>query len=122
MFIKGCHCCENCSVCFVNFSGTYQFQFDGECNGNAVSYSGQIVNGYYLSGNVLVTLLCTTAEACGEPAVAGMLIIVEDGNCYWQYVLPGNTDTACPSEQITPEGTYTLKNCVDATDGTLVIS
>jgi len=116
-------CCEACDVCFVAVGGTYNFTFDGNCNGNAVNYSGQLVNGSYFSGGVSVTLACTSFEPCGAGGtIDGLLMIVDDGTCSWEYVLPCDPFSACPSNQITPVGTYTLDNCGDATAGTLVIS
>lgn len=116
-------CCEVCDVCFVDFSGTYDFEFTGTCNGNAVNYTGQLYNGFYSSAGVTATLACTEIAACSVGnAVAGLFMAVDDGTCVWEYVLPGDAFAACPSAQITPEGTYTLDNCGDNITGTLVIS
>lgn len=115
-------CCGGCDNCFVDFSGVYSFTFTGTCNGNPVNMAGFITDGLYFNVPDVVTLLCTQFAPCNAGApVAGLLLSVTNGNCTWEAIVPGDTETVCPADQVTIAGTYNLTNCADNTVGTLVI-
>lgn len=117
-------CCENeatCEDCFFDFSGTFNWQFTGTCNGNPVNLNGVIVDG--VDGSVFMTMACTEDAVClGGPQLQGLFFSFFDGACAFRgYVAGGIFSHPCSTARGVV-GTYELTSCAGNGTGTLVIS
>lgn len=117
-----CCCREECTGCFVDFEGSFDWTFTAaDCNGNAVNMEGTIVDGTDPNGELQV--MCTEDIIClGDPPIEGLLLSLFNGVCQWRDIVPGGVSSHSCEDARSLVGTYTLKRCATGQTGTLVIS
>jgi hypothetical protein len=101
--------------CFVDISGSYSFTFG--------SYSGSLLDGFWVGTTEYLTLACTeTIAVCQVPQNEGLFIEFYDGTDSWQGSVDGDALTHPCTGQQSLAGSYTLTNCTTSATQALTIT